>query len=93
MLFVTFFRKDILEAATKFERWDFLKCHFNKRKEKKLWHAAKLRAEEAEKEKEHPNTELKLFRLSRQFPMFNDAAIPSFAMKDDAVVENSDGTR
>ena len=52
-----------------------------KEEEKKVWTEAMPTAEEEErKAKEHPNDKLRLFHLSRKFPMFNDKAIPVFNM-------------
>ena len=60
---------------------------FTQEEEKKFWSEAKSRAEEEEERKarECSNDQLRLFRLSRQFPMFNDKAVPAFTM--DNVVE------
>ena len=69
-----------METAIKFERWDFLEAHFNEGEEKVQWSRAK-----EDKLQTRPvlstSSESRLFALSRQFPMFNDKAIPSFKME------------
>ena len=70
-----------MQAATKFERWDFLESHFSSIE------ASENKTEDEEEEEEEEKIQddrladclrtSKLFQLSRLFPMFNDDAIPS----------------
>ena len=80
---MTIFRKYILHIATKFESWDFLKAHFNKGKEKRMWRRAKKRLHEEEKQLSDVarSSGIKIFDLSRKFPVFNEGAVQCFGME------------
>ena len=76
----------MLEEAIKFEAWSFLEAQFqDDETERKQWREAKTRADQRDEEfdrtKETALHHTRLFRLSRTYPAFNEAALPPVKLK------------
>ena len=66
-----------MQAAIKFEKWDFLEENFSG-EQKTQWEGAKKEAEtRALRRKTDGTKNSKVFQLSRTYPLFQDDAIPS----------------
>ena len=67
------FREELLREAIKFESWTFLEKQFSSQaKELAQWRTAKQRKV---KPREKSLEQLKIWQLSRKFPMFNEDAV------------------
>ena len=71
------FRSVLMQAAIKFEKWDFLEKNF-RGEPKTEWEGAKNEAEKRALRKKTDGTKnSKVFQMSRTFPVFQDDAVPS----------------
>ena len=80
-----------MESAIKFQDWKFLEDHFQGEEEKAKWQGARDRTEKEAEDWNRVKSDVlestMVFRLSRSFRMFNEAAIPTPNLKD--VVQNT----
>ena len=79
------FREGLLGEAVKFESWSFLEKQFSSQaKEQAQWKKAKLMADHliGARPLNKPLEQLKIWKLSRRFPMFNEDAVPGPVLKD-----------
>ena len=77
MNYLHIFRDVLMQAAIKFEKWDFLEKNF-RGEPKTEWEGAKNEAEKRALRKKTDGTKnSKVFQMSRTFPIFQDDAIPS----------------
>ena len=73
--------------AIESKAWKFLEDHFQEREERAIWTGRKRVAEE-ENQGQQPRPqrlgpgEIKIYQLSRTYPMFNDMAIPNPKLED-----------
>ena len=76
----------MLQAAIKFEMWQFLQDNFKRSHEIRKWKEAqkiaKAKAAEEERERQEQPRQIKLYDASRVFPMFNEKAVISELLKD-----------
>ena len=77
MSYFHIFRDVLMQAAIKFEKWDFLEENFSG-EQKTEWEGAKNKAEKrALRRKTDGTKNSKVFQMSRTYPVFQDDAIPS----------------
>ena len=72
----------MLKDAIKFEKWDFLEEQISGNSgEKRQWLEAKAKVAQDRASRRRPgDLESKVYKLSRQFPMFQEDSIPSEKM-------------
>ena len=72
----------MLKDAIKFENWNFLEEHFSGNPgENRQWLEAQAKVARDRASRRGPgDLESKVYKLSRQFPMFQEKSIPSVKM-------------